>query len=155
MHNGNLRYESSQWPGRFYVCYLLRPLLRISVRRGMPNEELNVTMCWLRMKIGFLCQKGCSIKNLLNQKSALPLPWFMSESQGHPPHGTRTPSTWYKETPVTVFEDFRLTVHEADLYRSDDGSRWWPVKKTCGEDVVDKTWLTVWEFNYIYFHMYM
>ena len=54
---------------RFYVCYLLRPLLRILVRRGMPNEELNVTMCANRVlacrtKIGFLCQLSIIVKEL-------------------------------------------------------------------------------------------
>ena len=55
------------------------------------NEELNVTMCWLRTKIGFLCQRAA----LLCVR------------------GSRTP--WYKENTKAVSEDFRLTVHEADL----------------------------------------
>ena len=55
------------------------------------NEELNVTMCWLRTKISFLCQRAA----LLCVR------------------GSRTP--WYKENTKAVSEDFRLTVHEADL----------------------------------------
>ena len=55
------------------------------------NEELNVTMCWLRTKINFLCQRAA----LLCVR------------------GSRTP--WYKENTKAVSEDFRLTVHEADL----------------------------------------
>ena len=55
------------------------------------NEELSVTMFWLRTKISFLCQRAA----LLCVR------------------GSRTP--WYKENTKAVSEDFRLTVHEADL----------------------------------------
>ena len=55
------------------------------------NEELNVTMCWLRTKISFLCRRAALLCI----------------------RGSRKP--WYKEGVKKVSEDFRLTVHEADL----------------------------------------
>ena len=57
------------------------------------NEELNVTICWLRTKISFLCQRAA----LLCVRCS------------------RTPWYWYKENAKAVSADFRLTVHEADL----------------------------------------
>ena len=53
------------------------------------NEELNVTMCWLRTKISFLCQRAA----LLCVR------------------GSRTP--WCKENTKAVGHS--IAVHEADL----------------------------------------
>ena len=67
----------------------------LSIKR---NEDRNVIMAWLRMKVSYICVRA----SLLCIR------------------GSRKP--WYKEDTTKISEDFRLSVHEADLRVNDESS---------------------------------
>ena len=74
--------------GKETSMFMKRLAMLLSKKR---NEELGSTMCWLRTKVSFLCVRA----SLLCIR------------------GSRKP--WYKESETKISDDFKLSVHEADL----------------------------------------